>query len=274
MILIYINWYITVHQIFQGGVRMKVRIKTTCTNCQSPGECIVDLEPIQLAPVTRCNIPPVANVFEYRITSDQIERFLIDKAREFKIDVKIKVAPRYTESKRRKKGDHGAYASLRIAFSEGVIERGADNGWFGKIGDNGNIRVIPSIFKEFINKYKYDRDDLKKIKNNYKLLEELEEGLGINESYLENLIEFANPRVINSTNDEPWVFIAAAAEKVIADMLTVAETNQMPGRIEIRDVVQISKESVMYIVNVHPGREVKEDPSVRRILLGEEKVKN
>lgn len=252
---------------------MRIRIKTTCPKCSSPGESLVELEPIQLAPVTRCNIPPAANVFEYRITSDQIERFLIDKARNFNLDVKIKVAPRFTESKRRKKGEHGSYASLRIAFSEGVIERGADNGWFGKIGDSGNVTVIPSIFKEFINKYKYDRDDLKKIKNNYKMLEELEESLGINEAYLENLIEFANPRVINSTNNEPWVFIAAAAEKVLADMLTVAETNKMPGRLEIRDVIQISKESVMYVVNIHPGNEIKEDPSVRRILLGEEKVK-
>lgn len=254
---------------------MKVRIKSVCEKCQQDQLTEVDITPLQLAPVNRANISPVTNVFVYRITSDAIKKYLIDKAQMYAPTVKMEVVPRFIQKKRRRPGEvNGGYASLRIAFSEQAILKNDQNGWFGKIGENSsNPRIIKSIFQNFIQLFKYDRDELKKIRENYKLVEELEETLGITEAYLDDLIMFAMPRAITTVDKNTWVMFSAAAEKIIPEMLTVAATGEDPGRVVIQDVTQISKDSVEYLVHVYPDKIVSEDPSVRRILLGEEKIK-
>lgn len=253
---------------------MRVKINNQCPGCNNQYSTLLDIEPVQLAPVTRGNIFPTSNIFIYEFTSEEIKRYLIDKARRYCPDIKMEVVPRFIEKKRKKPGEvHGAYASLRIAFSENVIEKNAENGWFGKIGESDNVRIINTIFQNFIKMYNYNKEDLKKIRNDYKKMEHLEETLGITENYLDDLIMFSTPRLIKSTTGASWVSFSAPAEKVIFDMLTISETNELPGRIVIQDIVQISKDSVEYLVHVYPGNLVKEDPSVRRILLGEEKAK-
>ncbi len=253
---------------------MKVKINNQCPGCSKQYQSVIDVEPVQLAPVTKSNIFPMSNVFIYRITSEQIKHYLIDKARKYSPDIKMEVVPRFIEKKRKKPGEvHGAYASLRIAFSENIIEKNAENGWFGKIGESDNVRIINTIFQNFIKMYDYKKEDLKKIRNDYKKMEDLEETLGITESYLDDLIMFSTPRLIKTATGDNWVFFSAAAEKVIFDMLTISENNELPGRIVIQDIVQISRDSVEYLVYLYPDKLVQEDPSVRRILLGEEKAK-
>ena len=254
---------------------MIVKVNTKCPSCNHVHQDSVPIEPIQLAPVNRSNLKPMSNIFEYHITSDQIKRYLIDKAKKYATEVRMEVVPRFIERKRKENSDrHAAYASLRIAFSENVIEKNEENGWFGKIGESENPRIIKSIFQNFIARFNYDRESLKKIRDSYKLMENLEDTLGITEEYLDDLIMFSVPRLQTATNGVRWVFFAASAEKVLMDMLTIAETGEAPGRIEIKDTIQISKDSVEYVVHVHSNKVVTEDPSVRRILLGEEKAKN
>lgn len=254
---------------------MKVKASSKCPNCGTQLETQLEIDPTQLAPVVRSGLRPSSSISEYKFTSDEIKKYLIDKARRYVKDVQMEVVPRYCEKKRRRRGEaRGSFASFRIAFSEDVIER-EDNGWFGKIGEGGNTRVVQSLFKNFIKIFQYNKDDLKKIIGNYKYMEELEDSLGITEAYMKDLMMYATPRVVPTNNGtgKTWVFFSAAAEKVIADMLTVVETGKLPGVIEIHDIIPLSKESVQYVVYVHPGSDVQEDPLVRKILLGEEKAK-
>lgn len=254
---------------------MKVKASSKCPNCGTQLGTQLEIDPTQLAPIVRSNLRPSSSIMEYKFTSDEIKQYLIDKARRYVKDVQMEVVPRYCEKKRRRRGEaRGSFASLRIAFSEDVIEKNAENGWFGKIGEGGNTRVVASLFKNFIQLFQYNKDNLKKIIDNYKYMEELEDTLGITEAYLKDLMMYATPRVVPTNNGgKTWVFFSAAAEKVIADMLTVVETGELPGVIEIHDIIPLSKESVQYVVYVHPGKDVQEDPTVRKILLGEEKAK-
>lgn len=253
---------------------MEVNVNAKCPHCSKDLTASIVIDPVQLAPKVRGNLTPVSSVMIYKITSADIKKFLVDKARKYVPDVKMEVVPRYCERKKQRNNEpHGAYASLRIAFSENVIEKHDDMGWFAKIGESENVRLVKSIFEGFIRKYQYNRKDIDNWMNNYKSLEELEDSLGLTEAYLNDLKVFATPRAIKSTDNKTWVIFAAAAENVIKDMLTIDETNTPSGRICIQDVSQLSKDTVEFLVYVYPDDFTRENANVRKILLGEEKAK-
>lgn len=255
-----------------------VKINSHCPHCTKDIFLPVPMpdKAVDLAPVVKSKITPVSSIFVYKITSEEIKQFILQMAREFVPDVDVKVAPRYCEKKRRKESDpRHSYASLRIAFSDNVVEKNADLGWYGKIGENtGNVRVVQSLMKGLIKKYQYDRKVIETWLKDYKLLEELEDGLGMTEAYIEDLRFYSSPRRIQSNTDESWIIFAAAAENVIQDMLTESGTDKVPGRIQIQDVVPISKEIVEFTVYLNPDEvKLRENPYLRQILLGEEKPK-
>lgn len=253
---------------------MDVNVNIECPHCRKDLVANVALDPIQLAPKVRSGLKPVSSVMIYKITSADIKKFLVDKARKYVPDVKMEVVPRYCERKHQSKNEpHGSYASLRIAFSENVIQKNDDMGWYGKIGDTDHIRIVHTLFEGFIRRYQYNKKDIDGWMSNYKSLEELEDTLGITEAYLSDLKAFATPRAIASNTGDTWVIFAAAPETVIQDMLTIEDSNVPSGRISIQDVSQISKDSVEFLVYVYPGDFTKENTNVRRILLGEEKLK-
>lgn len=232
--------------------------------------------PIDLAPVVRGKITPVGSIYVYKFTSEDIKQFIAHKAAKFVPDVKVEVVPRYCEKKRRRETDpHHSYASLRIALSESAIEKKDDLGWYGKIGEStSNVRVIESLFKQIIQKYQYNRKEVEKWLKSYKNLEELEEGLGMTEAYINDLRMYSIPQRVQTTDKESWIIFSAAAENVIRDMLTDVNSNALPGKMLIQDVYPISKEVVEFIVYLNPSEIVaKENPHVRQILLGEEKPK-
>lgn len=246
--------------------------------CPKCGEGIVmDCDvPNTNIPKVRSNLNPIGNIMVYRISSEQIKDFIIQKARQYVPDVRMTIVPRYCEKKRKNNNEpHRSYASLRIAFSENVIEKKQDLGWYGSIGDNGsNVKLHEGIMKNLINKYQYNRKEIEAWLKNYKTLEELEEGLGMTEAYINDLRMYSVPQRIKANDKENWIIFAAAAENVITDMLTDPETNTIPGRIQIKDVYPISKDIVEFIIYIHPAQmKLRENPHVRQILLGEEKPK-
>lgn len=254
----------------------EIRLTTQCPHCATQYEIGADISPIDLAPTVRGKIQPVANIQVYKLTSDEIKEFIIQKARKYCPDVKVEVVPRYCEKKKRSKFEpHRSYASLRIAFSENVIEKKNDFGWYGKIGESDdNIRFIPSMFHNIIKMYQYNPNDVNAWLKSYKTLEELEDSLGITEAFINDLRMYVKPQRIKSTDKSNWIIFAAAAENVIRDILTDVETNAVDGRIEIRDIYPISKDNVEFLIYVHPSQmDYKENPHVRQILLGEEKPK-
>ena len=228
-----------------------------------------------LAPTVRGKLTPAENIYVYRVTSEEIKQFIIQKAKKYVPDVKVEVVPRYCERKRRKSTDpRRSYASLRIAFSNEVIEKNSDQGWFGKIGENGsNVRVVNSLFNNLIRMYQYNKKEIDSWLKSYKTLEELEETLGMTEAYINDLRMYATPQRIKS-NNEDWIIFSAATENVLTDMLTDVETGKVPGKMIIHDIFRISEDIVGFEIHLYPeNRVMKEDPHVRQILLGEEKAK-
>lgn len=256
-----------------------LKLSGNCPNCGEEvtlaGSAPVSM--IDFAPNVRSRIRPVSSVLIYKITSEQIKQFLIDKAKKLEPDVKIEVVPRYCERKRRKQSEpHRSYASLRIAFSDNVTENNDDMGWYGKIGQSStNIRFKETIFKEMINRYQFNRKEIDNWMKSYKTMEELEEGLGMNESYLNDLKMYAIPRRLETVDKESWIIFSAAADKVLKDMLTDDKTNKITGRMMIQDIYPISKDVVEFLIYMYPFEvETKDNPYVRQILLGDIKKKN
>jgi hypothetical protein len=257
-----------------------MEIKTAEVNCPKCNEAIRIKYPVERSnasyPNVRSNLKPIGDILVYRISSEQIKDFIIQKARQYVQDVRIMIVPRYCEKKRKNNRDpHRSYASLRIGFSENVVEEKTDLGWYGEIGDTGsNVKLQKGIMNGLIKQYQYNRKEIDRWLKDYKTLEELEEGLGMTEAYINDLRMYAVPQRIKADNNENWIIFAAAAENVIADMLTETGTNVVPGRIQINDVYPISKDIVEFVIYVHPTQmKVRENPHVRQILLGEEKPK-
>lgn len=253
----------------------KFDFSANCPKCGN--EIILSADVPDVAyPEVRSNINPIGNIMVYRISSEQIKDFLIQKARQYVPDVRMTIVPRYCEKKRKNNNDpHRSYASLRIAFSENVIEKKQDLGWYGSIGENANnVTLHEGIMKGLINKYRYNRKTIEGWLKDYKILEELEEAFGMTEAYINDLRMYSIPQRIKTDNNESWIIFAAAAEDVIADMLTDKNSGKIPGRIQIQDVYPISKDIVEFVIYVHPAQmKLRENPHVRQILLGEEKPK-
>ncbi|MCM1215420.1 MAG: hypothetical protein NC548_12985 [Lachnospiraceae bacterium] len=254
------------------------KIQFTCPSCGENGILSVDLPTTSTPdkPNVRSRISPIGNILVYRITSEEIKQFIIHKARKYVPDAKIEVVTCYSEKKNQKKNEpHRSYASLRVAFSENVVEQKDENGWFGKIGDNNNrVRVVKGLFENLIQMYKFDIKDIDKWLSSYKTLEELEELFGLTETDIKDMRAYANPRRVPTRGGEQWIIFQAAANKVIRDMLTDSKTNKQIGRIQIQDVRAISKDICEFIVYVHPeDMKLQENIHVRQLMLGEEKPK-
>ena len=247
-----------------------------CPHCNEAAEVSIDVKDEDMAPDVRSKIRPAGSILAYRISSDDIKAFITEKAKTMIPDVKVEVVPVYCERRRRKDSDpHRSYASLRIAFSDNVLEHKDDAGWFGKIGETSdNLRFVSSLFQAIIKRYKFNAEAINGWLESYKVLEELEDAFGMTEKYINELKAYATPQRVMTTANEPWVIFAAAAEKVIEDMLSDPDTDKPIGRIQIQDVYMVSKDVVEFVVYVHPAdMNLKENPHVRQILLGEEKAK-
>ncbi len=253
-----------------------IQLEGTCPHCQKTVKMGANVDATVLAPNVHAKLKPAGSVYVYKISTDDMKTFITQKAKKYCPDVKVDLIPRYCEKKRRHKSEpHRAYASLRIAFSEHILEKKSDLGWFGKIGESSeNLKIQPSMFQNLFQMYRYDTKAIEAWLSSYKNLEELEEALGINEDYIKELKMYAKPQRVFTENKEPWIIFSAAAENVIADMLTDVQTQRPAGRLEIRDIYPISKDNVEFLVYVHPQEiQMTENPHVRQILTGEEKPK-
>jgi len=253
-----------------------IQLEATCPHCKNNIKMAANVDASALAPNVHAKLKPAGSVLVYKISTDDMKVFITQKAKKYCPDVRVDMIPRYCEKKRRHKSEpHRAYASLKIAFSEHIVEKKDDLGWYGKIGESAeNLRIQPSMFQNLIQMYRYDPKNIEAWLRSYKNLEELEDALGITEEYINEIKRYARPQRVFTDNKEAWIIFSAAAENVIVDMLTDTTTQRPAGRIEIRDIYPISKDNVEFLVYVHPQEiQVTENPHVRQILTGEEKVK-
>ena len=253
----------------------KIRLAAVCPKCGQNMTLEADVDVSNSSPQVRSKLQPIGQIQVYRITSDQIAEFVIAKAHKYAPNANIDVIPIYTEKKHHKNEAHRAYASMRIAFSEDVIEKKDDLGLYGKIGESDDsIHFQPSIFTNLVKMYSYKSDDIRNWLKSYKTMEDLEDTLGITESYLNEIKMFAKPRYVTDFDNTKWIIFAAAAENIIQDMLTDINTGTVPGKLIIQDVYQISSKVVEFIIYIHPEKmKFKENSHIRQILLGEEKPK-
>ena len=242
-------------------------LSVACPNCK--GEFNVEVP----FPQVRSLIKPVGVIPVYRISSDEIKQFITKKAKFYKPETKVEVITKYCEKKN--SDPHRGYASLRIGFSDDVIEQKANAGWFEKLGEaSSNVRFIEDIFIGMIQKYQYIKKDLEDILSNYKNLEQVENQLGMTEAFIEDIKMYTTPRRVPTNNKESWIIFSARAEKVIEDMLEDPDTDTVSGKIEIHDVYPINKDVVEFIVYVHPAEmKSQENPYVRSIMIGNSKGK-
>lgn len=258
------------------------QMEYVCPNCSQQSLLQANVDPIDLGvtpkdlvPEVRSRILPVGDITVYRITTDQMKQFIIEKTRKLVPDVKIEIAVNYCEKKKREKNEpHRSYASLRMAFSHHILKKHENDGWFGRVGESsGNVDIINSMFQTIIQRYQYDRKSLEKWIHSYKHLEELEENLGMSEKYIQELREYASPRRVNVAGSRDcWVIVNAAVENVIRDMLSNPTTDRPNGRLQIMDTYLISKDVAEVLVYVHPYEtQLKENPEVRKILSGEKR---
>lgn len=252
----------------------EVAIKAICPKCSEELTVTADIPGTEVVPV-RSRLEPVGSIQVYKITSEMMSDFIIAKAKKYCPTVNMTVVPRYTERKARKNEPHRAYASLRIAFSEEIVEKKEDLGFYGKLIESSTTpRIQPTIYQNMIRMYGYNPKEIDSWTHSYKNMEELEESLGITEAYLEDIKRYATPRMVEDNSKKKWIIFSADAANIIADMLTDTRTNEVCGRIQIQDVYQISKDIIEFIVYVHPKQmTLKENPHIRQILLGEEKPK-
>lgn len=256
-----------------------LNIPVTCPQCNK--EMVVkvnttDIDPLLLAPEIRGGVKPVGIPYEYHVSSEDIKRFIIDKIHQYSPNANVKISVRYCEKKRRKDNElHKSYATFLIALSHHVIEDYNSNGWFEKLGENnGKVHIVNDLYVKLIKQWKYDPDYISEWLKSYKKLERLEEGLGMTEAFINEIKEFSVPRsTIANGTDEAWVFFMPCPEKIIADFFTNVKTNKIAGKLEVKDIVKISKDIVEYTVSLDPYAVVtKENPYVRQILNGEAKL--
>ena len=247
------------------------KIETKCPSCKKNLQ--VEITDEMLAPKVRSLLKPSSIIREYRITSNEIAEFIAQKAKFFRDDIRTEVAVRYCEKK--KNEQRRSYASFRIAFSEEVTEHKTNNGWFEKIGETeSSVRIIHDVFVGMIEKYRFNKKDLDDILSNYKTLEKLENRLGMSEAYLNDVRHFAIPKRVplDDGSKSAWIIFSARAEKIIEDMLENPDTNKVDGTVIIKDVIQVSKDNVEFVVHVNPNQFIMtENPYVREILFGDKK---
>ena len=255
-----------------------VKLMVECPSCHR----LVDLateftaDPLMFAPKTRGEIDPVENILVYKFTSEDLKKFITDKTHGYTPNAQVEVVPLYCEKKHQRPGDiHRSYASLRIGFSTDILERNNEAGWYGQIGESSsNVAIIKDVKTNLIKLYQYNPKVVDKWLESYKTLETLEDCLGMTEAYIHEIKQYIIPKRITATNNKQWILFSAETEKVIKDFLTDEETDLLPGKMKIVDIYPIMKGVVQFIVHIYPHEvESKEDPVVRKIMLGEEKPK-
>lgn len=252
---------------------MILELDSKCPNCSQEVIVSTEVDKSIFAPTVRSKISPVGSLDIYKITSEEIKQFVLQKARMYIPDVNMEIIPVYTEKKRRSNEPRKSYASIRIAFSDKIIDKGDEYGFYEKlVHAEEHVKIVNSIFNNIVNLYKYDKNEVNAWLNNYKTLEILENKFGLTENFIKDIKNYAVPKTITGANGEKWVLFAASPDKILKDMLTDVKTNTMPGRMQIMDIVQLSKELVEFVVYMYPhAMNLTDNSVVREILTGNNK---
>lgn len=250
----------------------EVTFEISCPHCAKGVRVNAPIDPISCAADVRAGIKPAGAAYIYQITSDMIENFIQQKARQFSPDIKVVCTPISTKEPKNPNArkDKKRYAFIKVAFSDAALEQ-KNGSWYEKIAES-NIRMIPELFATIVSKYKYDRDTVSKWLKDYRFMEYLEAFFGITTDLLEEIKDGTVPKMINGNDGSRWIYFSASPEKIIMDMLSEVGKETPAGRMEITNTTVIAKGQIAYTVNVYPNElPVNENAHVRSILMGDQK---
>lgn len=252
--------------------------KVQCTKCQHQFNIKLPVPTGMNIPVVAGKVNPAYEIMVYRITTNDVNRYIGDVVRSVEPDAQVLIYPRFSEKKQKKNsgGPRPAYVYLLIGMNEKVIDQRANaNGFYGTLGWNRSVRVKSRLWFEFISRWLYDPEWIRKAMGSYNRMDEYEEKFGLTEAALKDISFYAAPRAVYPDGSKtPWVLTAIDPYLVIQDMLCEAGTKKVPGEIMITDVNQVSENMIEWTVHVSPFKnEAEINPHVMQILRGEEKVK-
>jgi len=167
---------------------------------------------------TRSGHEPCGKIDIYRITSEDIQKFISSKVNSIVPGSRAEVVPEYCERKNSR--PLRSYAALIIALSAEVIESSHGDIIRQMIERGTDVKLKDAVFNDIFNRYSYNRRELQTILRSYENRDRMEEGFGMTEEYIRNILRFSLPhRQESIQNRETWVIFAAEASKVIHDML-------------------------------------------------------
>lgn len=270
----------------------KITVTTVCDSCNKQLDLEVpisadvldikasDIGLDNLAPDLEAGwLKPKEEILVYKVNTKDIEKYLTIKSKIVDPNIKLIVDSTYISREKRFSGKaNHAYSSLQLTFSTNAIKSNKyGEGWpYEYEYDNGRVILIDSLMDNIIRRYSYNRKELieltkpKKFDKRY----DLEQKLSIDDKYLKQLIHFSIPRVVeNTTTGNKVVIVVLSPELVLKDMFReMGKNHKSSGLIDIKSVNFISEGIVEYLIHLYPGKsELRENPHVRQILLGERK---
>lgn len=206
----------------------------------------------------RINKKPDGIIEEYRITTDDIRGFISTKCAHFKDGVSaILSTTLWDRSRKNSLNSNKKYVLTMLALSDLALEQGnSETPAFVKdiFLNNTSIKFIDKIWVPIIKKYSYDRKELMDIRKSDKMLDKLEDTLGITEDQLKELIKLSRPH-IQEINGDKWVILAIRPEAVIYDMLSSPQSQKIDGRMVISNIIPITKDRVEFVVHIYKGED-------------------
>lgn len=253
---------------------MQINLQSQCPQCSANIELSTDVTKDIFNPSVRSRIQPIGSLDVYKITSDDIKQFVTQKARMYVPEVRVELLPKFISKKRTGRGPNPAFASLKLAFSHDIVDKDDQYAFYENMMNiENNVKIVNTVFTNIIGMYKYRKEDIENWLRNYKTMEMLENNFGLTEEYIRDMLEYANPRRIIDQNKNTWIILTASADKILKDMLTDIHTNQTPGKMQIMDIYQISKDITEFLIYMYPQTmNLKENNHIRQILLGEQKA--
>ena len=241
----------------------------TCANCNK--QYVLETT----GPPVRSLMEPLGEILIYRITSDDMRIFLTELINVYAPGTLLELVPYYCQKQKAKRDKNsnvreGGYASLRLAFSEHILERPRNKTFYTKMGESqATPKFIESVLSNFIRKFEYSKKMLDELIDDYRAQEELENRYGMTQADLRNIRDFAKPVPMPTINGDNWIIFQARPELIIKCMLENPDTGEVDGAIDISDrVYPVSKGVVEFIVHVHPEEtSAVGNPLVREMMM-------
>ena len=205
-----------------------------------------------LPDVIRCrNLKPIAKIQVYSISSEQMREYVIRKIHHFFPGIPVNLVFMFTKPKKSERGPKG-FASARLLVGDQVLDPAQRaRTYYDRLGDPGKLQFLPNFQYNVIEKYKYNREQINSLLNNYKEMSKAEDIFGFDEKFLNDIRAYIIPKKLEVNQNLNAVILSVMPENIIQDMLTNIRSGRVNGKIEIKEIY-MNKDVIHFIVYLHP----------------------